>query len=74
METALPTKACAEMTNVELADFIEQGAWREDAHEADATAYMEAAKRLRREQLGGRLKKSRVNQQPTDGGQGPRTP
>jgi hypothetical protein len=47
METALPTKNCAEMTNVELGDFIEQGAWRENSTCSDATAYTEAVKRLR---------------------------
>jgi hypothetical protein len=40
-------KRCAEMSNEELADFIDQGAWRTCAG-SDESAYQEAAKRLRR--------------------------
>jgi hypothetical protein len=48
METVLPTKQCTELKHLELADFIDSGAWRQDANSSDATAYVEAAKRLRR--------------------------
>jgi hypothetical protein len=43
----LPTKLCAQMSNSELAAFIKQGAWRENANSPDASAYAEAAKRLK---------------------------
>lgn len=43
----LPTKPCSEMTNLELAEFIEQGAWRTNARSIDESAYQEAALRLR---------------------------
>jgi hypothetical protein len=41
-------KTCAEMTDRELADFLEQGAWRTNRQESDVTAYEEAARRLRK--------------------------
>lgn len=43
----LPTKLCAQMSDAELAAFIKQGAWREGANAPDASAYAEAAKRLK---------------------------
>lgn len=48
METKLPIRPCYEMTDVELAEFIEQGAWRENSTCSDESAYQEAAKRLRK--------------------------
>lgn len=44
---AITTKPCSEMTDAELADFLEQGAWRTDSSEPDQTATDEAVKRLR---------------------------
>ncbi|HZR56338.1 MAG TPA: hypothetical protein VFA74_05665 [Terriglobales bacterium] len=38
-------KSCAEMTDQELADFIEQGAWRRNAFRSDDSAEVEAALR-----------------------------
>lgn len=40
-------KACRDMTDAELADFIEQGAWRRNAYRADPSAEWEAEQRGR---------------------------
>jgi hypothetical protein len=44
-------KTCAEMSNAELADFLEQGSWRTSQSGSDFTACEEAAKRLRKQKL-----------------------
>ena len=36
-------KDCCQMTDAELADFCEQGAWRRNAYRSDDMAYAEAA-------------------------------
>lgn len=41
----LVNKTCAEMTDEELAAFIEQGAWRRNAYRSDESAEHEAARR-----------------------------
>jgi hypothetical protein len=46
-DPGITKKPCSEMTNNELAEFIEQGAWRENSGGSDESAYQEAAKRLR---------------------------